>query len=117
VRNTDNTFELVEGVIDKDRTACLIALSVKATHFLLLTGVPNVCVKFGTPKQKGLFKVSLAEIQQHYENGEFPSGSMGPKIEAAMRFTKETKHATIITNTDNLARSLDGEQGTIIRYQ
>ena len=52
IRRPDNTFELVDAVIDKDRTACLIALDIKATHFFVLTGVPHVCLDFGKPTQK-----------------------------------------------------------------
>lgn len=112
IRRSDNTFELVDGVIDKDRTACLIALNIKATHFFLLTGVKHVCLDYGRPDEKVLPDMNLAEAQKYLAEGHFPAGSMGPKIEAAIEFVRETKGTAIITNADNVAGALDGTAGT-----
>ncbi len=114
VRKEDNTFELIDSVIDKDRTACLIANEINATHFFLLTGVPHVCVNFGKPDQEDLYKISVEEVMKHYNDGQFPPGSMGPKIEAAVEFAKATSGSAIITDADNIDKALEGTEGTII---
>ncbi len=115
VRNPkDNTFELVDSVIDKDRTAFLIAGEISATHFFLLTGVPHVSINFGTPDEKPLFGVSVAEAKKYLAEGQFPAGSMGPKIEAAINFAESTGGTAIITDADHIADALDEKEGTRI---
>ena len=114
IRREDNTFELVDGVIDKDRTACLIALDIKATHFFLLTGVSHVCINYGQPDEEALYDIKIEKARQYLDDGQFPIGSMGPKIEAAVEFVKETRGTAIITNGDSIARALDGDAGTRI---
>lgn len=114
IRRADNTFELIDGVIDKDRTACLIALEIKASHFFLLTGVDHVCINYGQPDEEPLFDLKIEQAQRYLEQGQFPDGSMGPKIEAAIDFVRETRGTTIITNADNVGRALDGTAGTRI---
>ncbi len=116
IRRDDNTFELVDAVIDKDRTACLIALEIKASHFFLLTGVAHVCSGFGTPAQKSLYQLTPDEAETYLQAGEFPAGSMGPKIEAAVAFTRATGGSAVITNADNISAALDGREGTHIRF-
>lgn len=108
----DNTFQLVDSVIDKDRTAVLIAQAIKATHFFLLTGVANVCVDFGKPSQKALRDITVAEAQQYQDAGQFPPGSMGPKIEAAIAFASETGGTAIITDAESIALASEGKAGT-----
>lgn len=107
-----NTFKLVDSVIDKDRTAVLIAEAIHATHFFLLTGVPNVCVDFGKPTQKSLQKITIAEAQKYHDEGQFPPGSMGPKIEAAIAFASQTGGTAIITDADSIALASEGKAGT-----
>jgi carbamate kinase len=114
VRNQDNTFELVDGVIDKDRTACLIALDIQATHFFLLTGVSHVSLNYGQPDEKPLFDLRIENATRYLEEGQFPGGSMGPKIEAAVDFVRETGGTAIISNADNVGKALDGTAGTRI---
>lgn len=114
VRKPDNTFALVDAVIDKDRTALLAALEVKASHFFLLTGVDHVCINFGKPDQKSLFDLKVEEAQRYLDEGQFPPGSMGPKIEAAINFARETGGTAIITDADNVSGALDGDEGTRI---
>lgn len=114
IRKPDNTFELVDGVIDKDRTACLIALEIKATHFFLLTGVSHVSINYGKPDEKALYDLRIENAQEYLEDGQFPGGSMGPKIEAAIDFVRESGGTAIISNADNVAGALDGTAGTRI---
>jgi carbamate kinase len=114
VRRPDNTFDLVDAVIDKDRTSALLALEIRASHFFLLTGVPHVAIHFGRPEQKSLYDVSVAEVKRYQAEGHFPPGSMGPKIEAAIDFSEATGGTAIITSADNITRALDGLEGTRI---
>lgn len=109
-----NTFQLVDSVIDKDRTAFLIAEKIKASHFFLLTNVPHVSINFGTPEEKALFDVTVAEAKKYLAKGQFPPGSMGPKIESAIKFAESTGGTVIITNTDNIAAALEKKEGTQI---
>lgn len=114
VRRSDNTFEMVDAVIDKDRTSCLVALGIQASHFFLLTGVPSVAIHFGKPEQRSLHDVSLEEARRYLAEGHFPPGSMGPKIEAAIEFAAATHGTAIITNSENITRAIDGQEGTRI---
>jgi carbamate kinase len=77
-------FRGVEAVIDKDYVAGLIAREVKVDLFIILTGVERVFLDYGTPQQRPLDKLTVAEAKEHLEQGQFPRGSMGPKIEAAI---------------------------------
>ena len=115
VRNAkDNTFQLVDSVIDKDRTSFLIAKEINATHFFLLTGVPHVSINFGKPNETNLFDVTVAEAKKHLADGQFPPGSMGPKIESAIHFAKTTGGTAIITDADHIEAALEDKDGTRI---
>jgi carbamate kinase len=115
VRNPqNNTFELVDSVIDKDRTAYLIAKAINASHFFLITNVPHVSIDFGTPKEKGLFDITVKQAKQYLAEGQFPAGSMGPKIEAAVHFAENTGGTAIITSPDNILSALEEKEGTRI---
>jgi len=115
VRNPqNNTFELVDSVIDKDRTAYLIAKAIKASHFFLLTNVPHVSINFRTPKEKGLFDITVKQAKQYLAEGQFPAGSMGPKIEAAVHFAENIGGTAIITSADNILSALEEKEGTRI---
>jgi carbamate kinase len=115
VRNLqNNTFELVDSVIDKDRTAYLIAKAIRASHFFLLTNVPHASINFGTPKEKGLFDITVKQARQYLAQGQFPAGSMGPKIEAAVHFAENTGGTAIITSADNILSALAEKEGTRI---
>ena len=78
----------VEAVIDKDLTACLLARSVDADVLVIATDVANAAVDWGTPTQRDLRSVTVAEMRAHAADGQFASGSMGPKVEAALRFVE-----------------------------
>ena len=110
----DNTFRLVDSVIDKDRSAFLIAESIGASHFFLLTSVPHVSINFGKPNEQALLDVPVAEAKKYLEDGQFPPGSMGPKIEAAVKFAEATGGTAIITDADNIAAALENKEGTRI---
>src|SRR5262249_57061140 len=78
----------VEAVIDKDLSAARVGALVGATTLLLLTAVERVALNFGTERQRFLRKLTVAQARRHLAAGQFPPGSMGPKMEAAVRFVE-----------------------------
>ncbi|WKZ81755.1 MAG: carbamate kinase [Acidimicrobiia bacterium] len=104
----------VEGVIDKDRTAALIARSMDACGLLILTEVDNVYTGFGTERQAVLRRAAAAEARRLLAEGEFPPGSMGPKVEAAADFAETTGRDAVITSVAAFGDTLAGTAGTRI---
>lgn len=105
----------IDAVIDKDRVSVMLAAMVQADSLVILTGVEKVAINFNTPEQKDLDKITLAECEQYIAEGQFPAGSMLPKIESAMAFVKSGKgRSTLITSLDKLVEGLRGETGTLI---
>lgn len=104
----------VEAVIDKDYTAGLIASELEADLFVILTGVDQVAVQFGKPDQKGIRRMDVDEARRHQADGQFPEGSMGPKIRAAIEFVEKTGRNVLITSGPRLAEAVRGRAGTHI---
>jgi carbamate kinase len=103
------------AVIDKDRASSLLAQQLKADLFLISTGVAQVAVNFNKPDQKWLGHMTVAEARAYQAQKQFPSGSMGPKIEAVVAYLDAfPKGKALITDPPNIARALDGETGTWI---
>jgi carbamate kinase len=98
----NNHYQGIEAVIDKDIASSLLASEISADSFYMLTDVPYVYVNFQKSNQKALEKIKLDEIKKYYESGEFASGSMGPKIKAAINFVQKTGNETIITEATQL---------------
>jgi len=113
-RNADGTIDGVEAVIDKDRTAALIATSVDSSGFVILTEVGHVSTSFGTPGEQPIPTMDTARAEQLLAAGEFPPGSMGPKIESAAHYTRTTGRPSLITSVDALTDALAGRDGTWI---
>jgi carbamate kinase len=103
----------IDAVIDKDRCAAELAAACGADMLVLVTGVPRAAIGFGTPQQRGIVKLTVTDALRHLDAGEFPPGSMGPKIEGAARFAGDGGHA-IITDAAHVAAALEGEAGTWI---
>lgn len=117
VRTTDGEVHGVEAVIDKDLTAALLAQALDADVLVIATDVENAMIGWGTPGQRALGALSLAEMQGYAEAGEFASGSMGPKVEAAMRFVAGGGARSIITSLDRIADAVEASDpavGTVI---
>ena len=114
VRRPDGTLKGVEAVIDKDRASSLLATSIKADLFLISTAVEKVALNYGKPNQVWLDKMTLEEAKRYYAEGHFAPGSMGPKIEAIIRYLEQGGKEAIITTPENLTRALRGETGTRI---
>jgi len=98
----------VDAVIDKDRAAGLIARLLGAQALLLVTAVDRVMLDYGKPTQSELGTLTAAEAARYLGEGQFPPGSMGPKIEAALRFLAEGGDLAVITSPGLLAATLNG---------
>ncbi len=103
----------IDAVIDKDYAAECLAELVKADIFVSVTAVPNVFINYGTPDQQPINRITAKEIQNLIRYGYFKPGSMLPKVEATIKFANKGGIG-IITNIDNLDKSLKGNAGTII---
>lgn len=102
----------VEAVIDKDYASALLAEEIGADLLVILTGVEKVAVNFGKPDQAFLSEMTLSEAEKHMQDGQFPPGSMGPKIDAAMNFVRKGHGAAIITSIGKLKEAVKGHTGT-----
>ena len=111
----DGKFRGVEAVIDKDRAAVVLAKQLRARRLIALTSVDRVSLDFGKATQRPLDEISAAEAARHLREGQFPSGSMGPKIEAAIDFVGHGGEEAIITSPGNLLAAVEGKAGTHIR--
>jgi carbamate kinase len=114
IRRSDGTLAGVEAVIDKDRSAAVLARTVGADVLVIVTGVDRVAIGYQTPHQQDLDLLGAADAQRHLDAGEFPAGSMGPKIEAAIEFLAAGGREAIITSPRVLGPALAGRHGTRI---
>ncbi len=104
----------IEGVIDKDKTGNVLAQSVKADVLMILTDVEHALINYNKPNEAAVGTVTVDEMQKLYDQGHFLGGSMGPKVEAAMRFVRDTGKKSIITSLDKAGDALAGKTGTVI---
>ena len=102
----------VDAVIDKDFAAALIGRLVGASSLLLVTGVEQVLLDFGTPAERALEAMTVAEARAHLADGQFPAGSMGPKVQAAMEFVEAGSGTAVITSLERIADAVAGTAGT-----
>lgn len=112
--DTDGDLRSIEAVIDKDFASALLANELHAELLLITTEVEKVAVNFGRPDQQWLDAMTASEARAHLADGQFPPGSMGPKIEAVLEFIDRGGKSALITNPANVARALAGETGTRI---
>lgn len=113
-RNREGLLKGIDAVIDKDFAAAELARELGANVLIFVTGVPRVSVGYRTPAQRDLGELDLAELRQHQAAGEFPPGSMGPKMEAAARFLERGGKEVLVCAPENLGEALAGEDGTRI---
>ncbi len=104
----------IEAVIDKDFGGALLANAVKADLLLITTAVEKVAIHFNKPDQAWLDRLTLAEAKQYLAEGHFAKGSMGPKIEAIIRYLESGGKEALITDPANIERALQGKTGTRI---
>src|SRR5438477_1990705 len=114
VRGRDGQWRGIEAVIDKDYASALLACELKADLFIVLTGVAKVAIDFGKPTQRDVDQMSVAEAEKHLAAGQFPAGSMGPKIEAAVQFVRASGKQVLITDVEHLREAIEGRDGTLI---
>ena len=113
IRELDNgNYGGVEAVIDKDLTSAVLASEVGADLLIILTAVPQVYLDFGKPTQRPIGAVTLEELEGLHEQGHFPPGSMGPKIEAVVQFLKAGGRRALITDAQSLPRAIEGRAGS-----
>jgi carbamate kinase len=110
----DGRLAGVEGVIDKDLASSLLARDLGAEKLIIVTSVDRVALSFGSSSQRWLDTVTLEQGREYLAAGEFPPGSMGPKIEAAVEFVARGGRECIITSAEHVARALCGHAGTHI---
>jgi len=113
-REEDGTLEGVDAVIDKDFASGLLAKEIEADLLVILTGVDRVAINFGKENQQDLESMTVSEAKKHLEDGQFPKGSMGPKIAAAIRFIEEGGNKVLITSIERIVDAFEGKTGTII---
>jgi carbamate kinase len=112
VRGPKGVRRGIEAVIDKDLTTQHLARVLGIDTIMLLTAVPKIAVDFGKPTQRWLDRVTLTELKKLYAEGHFPPGSMGPKIEAAIRFIENGGKRVVIAKLDQAVPALNGDTGT-----
>lgn len=112
--NGRGLFQGVEAVIDKDFAASLIAREVKVDFFVILTNVPRVFRNFGTPEQEPIKSLTVQEAKGLLKEGQFPPGSMGPKIKAAIEYIQNGGKEVLITSSSHLKAALINRSGTKI---
>jgi carbamate kinase len=114
-RGRDGQWRGIEAVIDKDYASSLLASQLDADMYIILTGVPKIALDFGKPTERSVSELTVAEAEKHMAEGQFPSGSMGPKVDAAIQFAKATGKPVLITDVEVLREALAGRNGTVIR--
>jgi carbamate kinase len=114
VRDVHGGLRGVEAVIDKDLTAALLARTLAADVLVIATDVDHVAVDWGTPRQRDLGRVTLGEMRAYAGDGQFASGSMGPKVEAAARFVATGGARSVITSLTHITHAVEGSFGTVL---
>jgi carbamate kinase len=114
VINGRGLFKGIEAVIDKDYTASLIAREVRVDLFIILTNIERVCLDFGTPQERPVDVMTASQAAEYLAQGQFPPGSMGPKIEAAVEYIRAGGKEVLITTAGHLRAALLGRSGTRI---
>jgi len=112
VRNAKGEYEGVDAVIDKDLCAERLAEAVRADVLLVLTNVEKVRLNYGTPKERAVDSMTVSEAKEYLRQGQFPAGTMGPKVVACVRFAEWSGKVGIIASLEQAVDALDGAAGT-----
>ena len=116
VFNDHDISKGVEAVIDKDHTSAILAYQLGADVFAIATDVDRVCLDFEKETRRPLDKLTVAQCRRHLADGQFPPGSMGPKITAAIKYLEMGGNMAVITDHDHLKEALEGKAGTRILH-
>jgi len=115
IKDENNNYHGVSAVIDKDFTAAMLADLVKAHYLFILTAVERVSLYFGTNKEREIKEMTAKEARRYIKAGHFASGSMLPKIEAALRFVESAPgRKAVITSLEKAHLAMSGDAGTVI---
>jgi carbamate kinase len=112
VSGEGGSLQGTEAVIDKDLASGLLANHVGAAVFAIVTEVDNVCIDYGTPDESPLTEVDVPALKAYAEQGQFPPGSMGPKVEAVIGYLERGGRRAIVTSPRELESALEGAAGT-----
>lgn len=115
VLNDEDITKGVEAVIDKDLTSAVLASRLGADIFAIVTGEEHVYLDYGRPTQQALHRVSDVDCRRWLAEGQFPEGSMGPKIHAALAYLDRQGREVVITDIEHLLPAVEGPAGTHIR--
>jgi len=113
-RQWDGTLHGVEAVIDKDLASALLGKVLGAEALVMVTGVDRVSVNYGRPDQRDIRSATASELEPLLQEGHFPPGSMGPKIQAAIEFIRGGGRSVSITSPSKIREGLEGRAGTTI---
>ncbi|MEZ4221576.1 MAG: carbamate kinase [Polyangiaceae bacterium] len=117
IKNDDGSIIGLEGVIDKDLASALLAVQLGVKRMFITTGVQHIQRNFGTEYAKALVHTTVAELEEMVQLGEFPPGSMGPKVEAAIYFLKNGGEEVTVCTPPALMEAFEGTAGTRIRKE
>jgi len=113
--NKNGNLEGLDAVVDKDLSAALLGRVIKASELWIITDVDSVSINYGSPNEKTIHEMTTDEASAYHAEGHFQSGTMGPKIEAALYFLKYHGDKVVITSIDAIAEAIEGKNGTLIR--
>jgi carbamate kinase len=111
----EDKYHGVEAVIDKDYAGELLAYELGAELFVILTDVEKVALNFNKPDQQSLDHMTVSEARQYFDQGHFAKGSMGPKVQACIKFIQHGGKKAIITHPFKVLEAIEGTTGTVIR--
>jgi carbamate kinase len=107
-----HTVTGIEAVVDKDLASALLAVRLQVDLLVISTDVDRIYLDFGSPSARGLDTVSAPDLRRYAAAGHFPPGTMGPKVEAVLRFVEAGGRQAIVTSHDQLIPALQGRTGT-----
>jgi carbamate kinase len=110
----ERKFRGVEAVIDKDLASSVLAQEIKVDIFVIASDVEGAAINWGKSDQKTLRQTPLAEMEAYVKEGQFPAGSMGPKVDAVLKFFKATGKRAIICQLKDIEKAIAGKAGTEI---
>ncbi len=113
-RMDDGRLEGIDAVVDKDLASRVLATGLGAQDLIILTEIEKVAVNFGQPEERWLDRLTVAEAKALAADGQFPPGSMGPKMQACVEFIENGGERAIITNPENMSEAFQGRAGTQI---
>jgi len=114
VRDADGSLRGVPAVVDKDLSAALLGSALGADVLVVATDVEQAVVGFGSASARPLGRVSVDELAGYAASGEFASGSMGPKVDAVLRFVRSGGRRSVITALDHVREAVEGRAGTVV---